>query len=307
MTMRPSVHPTPFGRHTRSPLAFAMVAVSLPALSIGTAGALRAATNLRATWPPEADTYYLPSSRTLRFLSLGHSELASDLVAARANVYFGTQMVTRGAHRWMAGYVNTAIDLDPYFARPYLSGSAMLVYNGRDINAPAVEAATAILRRGVKAFPLDWQLHFHLGFNLLFELPQLARNDRRVPDWRQEGAEAMQRAALFEDAPSWLPTLAARMLTKRGKDELAVRHLEQAYTVASEEARKLIRYKLEQLRAGQRAQMLEDERRRWNDMIADRYPYAPDAFSVVAGPRHPRFVDLGTAGPTGAGKPEGER
>jgi hypothetical protein len=271
----------------------AAVAVGLGALVAATLLCLHEASARRATWPPEADTFYLPTSNTLRLLSLGHHELASDLVSARGNVYFGTQMLAKAQQRWLTRYLNTAIDLDPQFHRLYLSGAAMSIYNGKEGSLETVEGATGLLERGVKAFPLDWEIKFQLGFNYLFELPKLVGpDDPRVPQWRQRGVEALRQAALFEGGPEWLPNLVARMLTKDGSQDLAIRHLEQAYAVAaSEEARTQIRYKLIQLKGQQISRQLEEEHHRFQKKIAERYPYAPEAFSVIA-PRHPRTVDL---------------
>jgi hypothetical protein len=271
----------------------AAVALGLGALASGTLLCLGQASAMRLTWPPEADTYYLPSSNTLRLLSLGHHELASDLVSARGNVYFGTQMQAHAEQRWLTHYLNTAIDLDPWFHRSYLSGAAMNIYNGKTISLEMLEGSTALLERGVKVFPLDWEMKFQLGFNYLFELPkQVSADDPRVPQWRQRGVEALRQAALFEGGPEWLPNLVARMLTKEGSQDMAVRHLEQAYTVAaSDEARQQIRAKLMQLKGQQITRQIEEERLRFQKKISERYPYAPEAFSVIA-PRRPRAVDL---------------
>jgi hypothetical protein len=269
----------------------AVVALGLAGLAAGTLLCLGQASARRATWPPEADTYYLPTSNTLRLLSLGHHELASDLVSARGNVYFGTQMINKGEQRWLTHYVNTAIDLDPWFHRLYLSGAAMNVYNGKNVSLPMFEGATALLERGAKVFPLDWEIKFQLGFNYLFEMPQqTSADDPRVPQWRQRGVEALRQAALFEGGPEWLPNLVARVLTKEGSQDMAVRHLEQAYTVAaSDEAREQIRNKLIQLKGQQISRQIEEQRLRFQKTIKERYPYAPEAFSVIA-PRRPRAI-----------------
>jgi hypothetical protein len=268
-------------------------AVLVAALGL-TVVSLRRASALRATWPAEADTFYLPSSNTMRVASLGHHELTSDLVAARGNVYFGTQILAKGEQRYLVEYIDRAIDLDPYFHRLYLSGAAMVTYNGKKPDLPTLLAATALLERGTTAFPLDWELLFQLGFNYLFELPKVGgADDKRAPHWRQRGVEALRQAALFEGVPDWLPNLVARMLTKGGSDEMAIRHLEQAYAVAgSDEARAQIRAELQQLRGEQVSRQLDEEHRRYQARIDARYPYAPDAFSAVAGSRHPRAVDL---------------
>jgi len=242
---------------------------------------------LRATWPAEADTFYLPPSSALRAVSLGHNELFADLIHARANVYFGTQLHAQVPTKWLAHYLNTAIDLDPKFERIYLAGAAMLIYNGQPITPEMVLGAIEILERGRKAFPFEWEFPFQIGFNLLFELPQDAgEDDVRVPGWRQRGVEMLRQSALYEGVPSYIPNLVARMLTKSGADDLAIRHLEQAYAVASNpEVRTQIRNKLQALRGQRSSEELEQNRRDFAAMIAGRFPYAPEAFSIVAGPR----------------------
>ena len=82
------------------------------------------------------------------------------------------------------------------------------------------------------------------------------------------------------------PNLVARMLTTQGSQDLAVRHLEQAYAVAtSEAARTQIREKLAQLRGKQVAEDLAEKQHEFQAMINSRYPDFSEAFSLVIGPR----------------------
>jgi len=238
-------------------------------------------------WPPEADTFYLPPSKMLKLASLGHSELAADLIHSRANIYFGTQLHAHLPTKWLAQYLHTAIDLDPQFRRLYLAGAAMLVYNGQRINPDMVLASNTILERGRQAFPFDWEIPFQLGFNLLCELPSDASpDDPRIPGWRQQGVEILRQAALFEGVPYFIPNLVARMLTKEGSQDLAVRHLEQAYAVAtSEEARTQIHDKLIQLRGREVAEDLAQRQREFQSLVESRYPDFPEAFSLIVGSR----------------------
>lgn len=257
------------------------------ALAAAAAMSLARASRLRDAWPPEVDTFYLPPSSALRVVSLRHNELAADLIHARANVYFGTQLHARVPTKWLAKYLHTAIDLDPRMHRLYLAGAAMLVYNGQRITPDAVLTSIEVLERGRKAFPFDWEFLFQMGFDYLFELPQDAgEDDPRVPAWRQRGVELLRQAALFEDVPSYLPNLVARMLTKSGADGLAIRHLEQAYAVATNaEARAQIKGKLQALRQQRLSEQLEEKLRAFEAMVADRVPGSPEAFALVLGPR----------------------
>ncbi len=242
---------------------------------------------LRATWPGEADTFYLPPSKILKIASLGHRELLADLIHARANVYFGTQLHEKLPTKWLAQYLHAAIDLDPKFHRLYLSGAAMLVYNGQRMVPDMVLAANGILERGRTAFPFNWEIPFQLGFNLLFELPNVAEpQDARIPAWRQQGVEVLRQAALFEGVPYFIPNLVARMLTKQGSEDLAIHHLEQAYAVATnQEARTQIRNKLQALQGQRAAEDLVAREREFQAMVQDRYPGYSEAFSLVMGPK----------------------
>jgi hypothetical protein len=277
-------------------LTWAVAVTAAVLIVAGTVHALKAALALRAAWPRDADTLLLPRPGVLRLLSFGHPEMASDLVAARANVYFGTQLATRGDQRRLAQALETAVDLDPRFHRLYLRGAAMLVYNGQAFTVDTLTEANHLLERGERAFPDDWELPFQRGFNLLFELPKLTgEDDPRVPDWRQRGVDALRQAATLDGAPPWLANLAARLLTKEGGEELAIRDLEQTYALTSnEETRAEIARKLSELRQRHAAAALAEDAAALARAVAERYPYAPEAFSIIEGPRLKPGVDLDT-------------
>ena len=97
-----------------------------------------------------------------------------------------------------------------------------------------------------------------------------------MPDWRQEGVEALRQATLLDGVPPWLPNLAARMLTREGGEELAIRHLEQTYEVTSDPATRLeISRKLAQLHGRRLADELAAGAAALERDLAERYPYAP--------------------------------
>lgn len=247
----------------------------------------------RAAWPPEADTRYLPPSEAIRLASLGHRELAADLLAARTNIYFGSQMETKGEQQWLEWYLNAVVDLDPRFEPIYSRGAAMLTYSTKELKPDKVLSAVALLGRGIEAYPDSWDLYFQLGFNLYYELPQLAPKDPRVDGWKRQGVEALRKAALFSDVPSWLPSLVAKMLTEEGEQEMAIKHLERVYAATSdEEARQQIQAKLLRLMGAQYARRFEARAKHLERVVQTRYPYAPEAFSLLVGRRLSPYAPL---------------
>ncbi len=265
----------------------------MAALAAGAEWARRKAFAERATWPAEADTRYLPPSEALRVASLGHHELAADLVAARTNIYFGEQMETKGPQLWLKWYLNTVVDLDPHFEPIYLRGASMLTYGMGEVRGDNIVAATQLLRRGLEAFPNSWDLYFQLGFNLYFELPQFLKGDERIAGWRKEGIEMLRKATLFDDAPPWMANLVAGMLTKDGHQELAIKHLEQIYAVTSDpEARANIEGKMNQLQGEHYAATFAKRAKRLERVVQTRFPYAPEAFSLLVGQRFEPYAPL---------------
>jgi hypothetical protein len=280
--------PAPYSANSRHRAGLALaVLAGLGALSAVSGLCLARANRLRDSWPPEADTFYLPPASTLHVASLRHTELLADLIHARANVYFGTQLHAKMPTKWLANYLNAAIDLDPQFQRLYIAGAAMLIYNGQKITPDMVLASLGVLERGKQAFPFEWEFPFQMGFDYLFELPQDAgEDDPRVPGWRQRGVEMLRQAALYEGVPYYIPTLVARMLTKTGSDDLAIRYLEQAYAVATNpQAREQIKGKLMILRGQRLSEQLEENLRVFEKLVGGRLPGSPEAFAIVAGPR----------------------
>ena len=182
--------------------ALALVAV--------TRATLHHALALRASWPAEADTLYLPASTALRVASLGHTELAADLVAARTNVYFGTQIAAHGEQPLARALPQHRASISiRTFHRLYKRGATMLVYNGKDYLAstrcwPPTGSSSAARARS----PATGRSGSSSGFNLLFELPSWpATTIARVPGV----APARRRGAAPGDAarrraPAGCPT-----------------------------------------------------------------------------------------------------
>jgi tetratricopeptide (TPR) repeat protein len=241
----------------------------------------------RKQWPAEVDELYLPPVAVLSRASLGHTELMSDLIAARTNVYFGEQISTRGAQKWLLYYVNAATDLDPYFESLYLRGAVMLIYNGNAMSLETFKNAEKILEKGTRYFPNNWNIWFQLGFNRAFEMTQLVPpRSESFHQFQREGVEALRRATLFDGVPVHIVNLVSSMLTKGGQRDLAIEHLKRTYAAASDpEVRAQIGNRLKSLIGEQYRDVFAGDAERLQSAVDDRYPYAPESFSIILGSR----------------------
>jgi len=269
------------------PLRWLLATAGIIAIAAATLNARAGALSQRETWPSEVDELYLPPVAVISRASLGHTEFMSDLVAARMNVYFGDQIATRGQHRWLHYYVNAATDLDPYFEAIYLRGATMVVYKGKAFTLEIFKDAEKILEKGTRFFPNNWNLWFQLGFNRAFEMTQLVPKDSEsFHTFQSEGIEALRRATLFDGVPAHIVTLVSTMLSKSGKRDLAIEHLKRTYaTVSDPEVRAQIGYRLNALIGEQYRDAYADEPARLQKMVDERYPYAPESFSIIVGQR----------------------
>jgi hypothetical protein len=274
-----------------APVRRLLTALGACALLGATVLAQDAALSRRARFAPEEDVLYLPRPSALRALSLRHVELAADLVVVRALVYFGGELQQKGDFRWLGNYLETALELDPGWRAPYKWAGVATMYNGRPITNDEVLLSSKFLEMGTRHFPSDWELAFMLGCNYLFELHSDDPAQRAA--WQREGGEWIRRAAIVGGAPAWVPLLAATIMHKEGRDEAAVRHLEEVYlTTEDEKTREEVRNRLVSLKArldfAREARERDAFERAWKSTV----PYAPPDFFVAVGAPPPPRLDL---------------
>lgn len=241
---------------------------TLLAAAIG-ASALRArATEQLVASQTYEDVYYLPPPDWLPALSLGHREALADLLWMRALVYFGSEMVERGALAHVYDYTEAMLALDPDFRAVYRWIGTAGVYRPGAITAGDVEGAVEIMRRGMERAPDDGQLAWILGATLAFELPPLLDDDAERDAARAEGADYIAIATRLGAAPQWAVLSSATILQRVGRAESAVRHLEDMYAMVSDPS---LRAEIEAGIAAMRDQAYaeafveasRDEERRW--------------------------------------------
>jgi tetratricopeptide (TPR) repeat protein len=102
---------------------------------------------------------YYPKGPMIEKASLGHTALAADLAWLRAVQYYGEHKRSDREFGMMNHIVTILTDLDPHFVNAYIFGGMVTAQEGRD-----VPAAIALMEKGLKHNPDDWQMNFETGF-----------------------------------------------------------------------------------------------------------------------------------------------
>lgn len=244
----------------------------------------------RSQFAAEDDILYLPRVDALRFMSLGHHELAASLVFIRATVYFGGELGSKDRkYTWMDNYLDTITRLDPRFELAYRWAGSAIMYNGTTITNSSVERANQFLARGAKEFPKSWQLPWMIGCNYLFEMK--SDDPVKKAEWERIGGDWIRQAALTGSAPAWASLLASQIMRKTGRGEAAIRYLEEVYaTTSDDDTRQQIRNRLVSLRSQVAAEGLESNAKLFDGARKATLPYAhPDLFVLLGPPPSPRL------------------
>ena len=244
----------------------------------------------RSQFSQEEDVLYLPRASSLCTLSLGHRELVADLIFVRAIIYFGGEMQGGRQYRWLEHYLDTIVALDPNWRAPYRWAGIATMYNGQPITNDRVRASSHFLELGAKQFPGDWELPFMLGCNYLFELKTQDPVERE--SWQRQGGEWIRHAALVGGGPSYVPLLAATIMTKTGRAEAAVHHLEEVlHSTRDEATRKEVEARLRSLHSKIDFELEARNRKQFESAWHRTVPYAPADFFVALGEPKPARLD----------------
>ena len=192
---------------------------------------------LRATWPPEADLMYLPPSSTLRWLALGHTELAR-----RPGRRPGQRLLRHPArHQGAAATGWTATSTPPSTSTPSSIGCTPAgppwcsTTGARSRPTPCSRPTPSSSAGSRPSRPTGTSTSSWASTSSSSWPTPPAPTTRGCPAGARRGWRRSGRPRYFDGVPYWLPGLAARLLTKQGAEELAVRQLEQAYAVTSSE------------------------------------------------------------------------
>lgn len=112
---------------------------------------------------PDEEPIYLPKAEYLRPMALGWRNVLADLLWFRTISYFGAHYRSDHTYPWLASMCDLVTDLDPRADHVYRFAGVILPWE-----ANQVDAGIALLQKGLRQFPNDWMLHYHLGFHYYF-------------------------------------------------------------------------------------------------------------------------------------------
>lgn len=183
-------------------------------------------TKLRHDNPP----IYLPAARTVKLVTLGYNNLASNILWFNTINYFGKQLRSTHDYRWLEEMCLLVTTLDPRKAHVFEFCSNMLSWEAKEF-----DKSIAMLDRAITAMPERWRFWYLRGFSYWY-----------FKDRKDLAQQDLVHASKLPGAPSFLATLAARLKVDSGSPEAAIAFLNEIYNNTTDEnARKVLADKLQ--------------------------------------------------------------
>lgn len=244
----------------------------------------------RAAWPSVDERVVVPPPRFARILSLAYNELAADLAWVRTLVYYGDGMYKGSSLRDVDRLLELVNAFDPHFRRPYRWGGYATTHRTGQATQEEFRASIAVLERGLRAFPNDWELLWILGLRYAYDL----RSDDPAEKRRflETGAGYLERAMRAPGAPDDLAVQAASMRTRLGQRERAIQELtEMLLSTENPRARKRLGERLAALTSRDESEALAAAARELEAAHQRTMPYVPIGLYVLLGEPPPPALD----------------
>lgn len=106
---------------------------------------------------PGSSIIYIPSGKSLKYVTFGYNSLMADLVYLWAIQYFSDQTIWE-RFDYLDHIFSIIAELDPQYLDPYEIGALIAVYDAKDL-----DLAFTILDRGLEKNPTQWILPLQAG------------------------------------------------------------------------------------------------------------------------------------------------
>lgn len=222
------------------------------------------------------ESTYVPSINQSKFLYLGYTQAAADVLWIRSLNYFARHFTTDRKYPRLINFVDQIIELDPKFKSVYWWAGSSLLYGRMRTNEVVMEA-NQYYERALKTFPNDHESAYRLGMNYHAEL--YSDDPKKKAGFRKKALFYLEFAASMPDAPRRIGELVAALNIKYGAEELALQYLTDLYirTTDPKELKRL-EWRMEALNkdvdADARRRVFNVFRTAWMDSL----PYASDVF-----------------------------
>jgi len=223
----------------------------------------------------------IPSTNTLRVLSLGYENFMADMIWVRLLQFHQT-----GQNRsHLPHYIDAVIELDPEFKAAYRWGATAMLFSGGRTSRENVLASNRYLLAGMEQFPDDYYYPYTLGLNWAFYYP--ARNEKEERAKIRRAVEYLHIAMQKPDVPRGTALLIAGLLRYQEDPGTIIDFLEQAYaTEPDPEVRRKIEGRLNRMIGANRRRLFESQRlRRERWLEQNGFDYLPPGLAFHVGHR----------------------
>jgi hypothetical protein len=179
--------------------------------------------------PQRTDPLYLPNIEKVKLITLGYDNLASNILWFNTLNYFGKQIAEDKDIKWLGHMCSLVSDLNPKATQAVEFCVTMLSWMAKE---PKLSAN--LLDKAVLAEPGYWRLWYLRGFNSWYFLEN-----------KKQAKTDLAYAASLPGAPSFLASLASRLIAEEDNPHIAVQFLKELIQkTADQNAKKVLEERL---------------------------------------------------------------
>lgn len=167
---------------------------------------------------PGSSIIYIPSGKSLKYATFGHSSLLADLVYLWAIQYYSDYSIP-DRFNYLEHIFSIIAELDPHYFDPYDVGAFIAAYEAQDL-----ELALQILDMGLEKNPEEWYFPYMAGHYLQF----LKKDHERAQEY-------YRKSMAVEGAPPITRRLYANALFKATDYQSALKAWMEIYQTAEDE------------------------------------------------------------------------
>lgn len=264
-------------------------------LAVGAFGVLRMQPGLEQRFhraKAKEDVYALPAPDYLDVASLGHRAAAVDLIYAKLLLDYGVHWQEgKRPFVYLEDYVEAILHLEPSFFPIYRHAVALFCYRPPHGDEADARKARAVLERGLRERPYDYQVWQTYGEFLAF-LGFAWVPKEEWDSWKRDGSLALARALELGSPDEQLLANVAGKLTHADERAAQVAHLRRMHSMIEDpDTRSEIAAQLRILEGAADASLESDENdtKFLDSARRKHYPFLKPIQYLLLGP----FLDVG--------------